>query len=198
VVERGRGDKAGRGREPSGRRDKCAGLGLSRGAEKGEGEGYVAFTRARHFLASAVRLPPAKADAGRGRGSSVVPGRRGRSVAPPTKKNWVRTGRTELPVRPLARCRPRTIERRRLPTARGSVSSWRCSSAHFLFLVLSSLPFLHSSSFRSAADRDPWPEPPRIPITGAAVDPHHRSCSRSPSPEPPRCPLPAVPPLPRA
>ena len=81
------------------------------------------------------------------------------------KKNWVRTGRTELPVRPLARCRPRTIERRRLPTARGSVSSWRCSSAHFLFLVLSSLPFLHSSSFRSAAD------------------PHHRSCSRSPSPE---------------
>ena len=114
------------------------------------------------------------------------------------EKNWVRTGRTELPVRPLARCRPRTIERRRLPTARGSVSSWRCSSAHFLFLVLSSLPFLHSSSFRSAADRDPWPEPPRIPITGAAVDPHHRSCSRSPSPEPPRCPLPAVPPLPRA
>ena len=100
------------------------------------------------------------------------------------------TGRMELPVRLLARCPPRTIERWRLPTTRGSVSSWRCSSAHFLFLVLSSLPFLHSSSFRSAADRDPWPEPPRIPITGAAVDPHHRSCSRSPSPEPPRCPLP--------
>jgi len=114
------------------------------------------------------------------------------------EKNWVRTGRTELPVRPLAPCRTRTMERRRLPTARGSVSRWRCSSAHFLFLVLSSLPFLHSSSFRSAADRDPWPEPPRIPITGAAADPHHRSCSRSPSPEPPRCPLPAVPPLPRA
>ena len=96
-------------------------------------------------------------------------------------------------MRPLARCRPRTIERRRLPTARGSVSSWRCSSAHFLFLVLSSLPFLHSSSFRSAADRDPWPEPPRIPITGAAADPHRRShrvarsrrCPRSRAPEPP-------------
>ena len=105
----------------------------------------------------------------------------------------MRTGRTELPVRPLARCRPRTIERRRLPTARGSVSSWRCSSAHFLFLVLSSLPFLHSSSFRSAADRDPWPEPPQIPITGAAADPHRRShrvarsrrCPRSRAPEPP-------------